>query len=147
MNEITDHAIEAHVATVLAEGGERIHKEYRFGPYRAAIVWLGNQWHLIIRPHQRAEGAWNVGIPRSEIHRYLRPDGHPEGEAFFKAAQWVGDMGRPCTKDEIHRVVDILVHCWPDFFNVPQPGAMVAPDPIVEVAIAAGDKPAREVSL
>lgn len=147
MQPLSTTALEAHYSRVTAEGGERLIKDYRFGPYRAALVYFAGAPCLIIRPVHRNERAWNVCIPRSEMHRYLRPDGNPEPEAFWKAAEWVGDMGREVTPKEITRVVDILVQTWPDFFNVMPDAALRPREPIMVAQVHRNGALEREVEL
>ena len=115
---LSDLAIEAHYNRVAEEGGERIVHEISVPGYRAAVVYFAGTEMLIIRPEPRSDTAFNVGIPRSEIHRYLDPRGLATMEAQIKAPEWLRDMGREVTLSEIYKLCGVLETLWPHYFNV-----------------------------
>lgn len=115
---LSDLALEAHYNRVVEEGGERIIHEMHVPGYRAAVVQFAGETMLIIRAEPRPEGAMNVGIPRSEIHRYLLTNGQASAQALAKASEWLRDMGREVTIAEIYKLCGVLESMWSYFFNV-----------------------------
>lgn len=115
---LSDLAIEAHYQRVVDEGGERVIKEMSIEGYRVAVVYFAGTELLVIRPEPRPDEAFNVGIPRSEIARYLLPTGDASTEAMMQAPEWLRTMGKEVTPMEIYKLCKALESMWTYFYNV-----------------------------
>ena len=110
---ITGEAVAKHIEYLEDGGDQRVIHEGVHRGFRWGIVDMLGRSMLIIKPITMADDCYGHGISRQEAALYLDTNGLVTKLLFADAIDWLEDMGKEPTKDNLHAIADIVARAWP----------------------------------